>query len=131
VVKARKQKRARNHVARALVIGAGGAFRGRGTALEGRGSGCGDAWGWRGARVMDALDLGALLPCPFCGAGETRTDETHLPPRMSGPGALVSVEIRHWCAPMEGMLSRSSVAFAGRDHAAAAAAWNRRTGGGG
>lgn len=29
-----------------------------------------------------------LMPCPMCGAGETRIDEKHLPPRMSGPGAL-------------------------------------------
>jgi hypothetical protein len=68
----------------------------------------------------------ALLPCPFCGGGETLWDETHMPPRMNGPGALVSVEVRHWCAPLPGLLSRSSVVFAGRDHASAAAAWNRR-----
>lgn len=68
----------------------------------------------------------ALKPCPFCGAGETQMDETTTRPTMSGKTSLISVEIRHFCAPMPGMLGRSSVVFAGRDHASAIAAWNRR-----
>jgi hypothetical protein len=67
-----------------------------------------------------------LKPCPFCGAGETQVHESHMPPRMSGPGDLISVEVRHWCGPMPGVLSRSNVVMAGRDHESAMAAWNRR-----
>ena len=70
-----------------------------------------------------------LLPCPFCGAGEIDINETplNLMPRMDGkPSPIVSVEIRHWCGPLEGMLGRLNVRMAGRDKASAIAAWNRR-----
>ena len=49
-----------------------------------------------------------LKPSPFCGGGETQVHESHMPPRMSGPGDLISVEVRHWCWPMPGVLSRSN-----------------------
>ena len=67
----------------------------------------------------------ALKPCPFCGGGETVMSETHLPPRMSGPGALITVTVRHWCGPLPGVVG-SHTEFRGRDHASAIAAWNRR-----
>ena len=76
-----------------------------------------------------------LLPCPFCGSqapepyaeGNTVDDgwvvaEARLPPRMDGPGALISVEVRHWC----GYGSRSIIKIMGRDHAEAERLWNRR-----
>ena len=70
-----------------------------------------------------------LLPCPMCGAGETRVDEAHLPPRMSGPGALVSVTIHHWCnispAKIHGVIIDHRE-VRGRDHASAEASYNRR-----
>jgi len=67
-----------------------------------------------------------LLPCPFCGAGETDVHETRLRPRMDGKEpALVSVEIRHWCAGLDGLVG-TGINFRGRDHESAIAAWNRR-----
>lgn len=73
----------------------------------------------------------ALNPCPMCGAGETRIDEKHLPPRMSGPGALISVVIHHWCndplTKIPGAIFEHRE-VRGRDHASAVAAYNRRPG---
>jgi len=69
-----------------------------------------------------------LLPCPFCGGGETIIKENPLNnmPRMDGkPSAIVSVEVRHWCEAVAGVVA-SGAAFRGRDHASAFAAWNRR-----
>jgi hypothetical protein len=68
-----------------------------------------------------------LLPCPFCGAGETRIDEKHMPPRMSGPGELIAAEVRHWCDRSGGALSRMNVVMAGRTREDVVAAWNCRT----
>lgn len=67
-----------------------------------------------------------LEPCPFCGGTDVDVRETHNSPTMNGPGELISVEIRHSCERVPGMLSRTNVIFAGRDHASAIAAWNRR-----
>ena len=70
-----------------------------------------------------------LLPCPMCGAGETRVDEKHLSPRMSGPGALVSVVIHHWCNDPSTKIYGSIFEHRevrGRDHASAEASYNRR-----
>jgi len=68
-----------------------------------------------------------LLPCPFCGAGETRVREIRAPGvHMSGrQPALISVEIQHDCDRVPGQV-RGGVVLAGRDHESAAAAWNRR-----
>lgn len=67
-----------------------------------------------------------LLPCPFCGGGETRISENRHSPTMSGNGGLISVEINHWCPAVPGQPSRNTVTRTGRDHASAIAAWNRR-----
>lgn len=76
---------------------------------------------------MTDIDIAAVLkPCPFCGAGETRVDEAHLAPRMNQPGALISVTIRHWCERQPGAAHVQLIAFTGRDHEQARAAWDRR-----
>lgn len=49
-----------------------------------------------------------------------------MPPKMSGPGELISAEVRHWCGRVEGTLSRMNVVMAGRTREDAVAAWNRR-----
>lgn len=66
-----------------------------------------------------------LLPCPFCGAGETIIVENGrmwTGQRYSDP---VSVEVRHWCPAVEGQPGRM-IARVGRDEASAIAAWNTR-----
>jgi hypothetical protein len=68
-----------------------------------------------------------LLPCPFCGGGETSIRENRHSPTMSGCGGLISVEITHWCPAVPGQPSRNTITRTGRDHASAIAAWNRRT----
>lgn len=67
----------------------------------------------------------SLLPCPFCGAGETHIHVNKGVWNGHSYGDPVSVEVRHWCPTTDGQLSRMLVA-AGRDEASAIAAWNRR-----
>lgn len=70
-----------------------------------------------------------LKPCPFCGAGETRVEENRLrraPTMGGGESPIVSVEIHHWCPPVEGQPRRNYIIKVGRDHQGAIAAWNRR-----
>lgn len=68
-----------------------------------------------------------LLPCPLCGCHEeTSIVEKRLSPTMKGPGALVSVNIKHWCsAPNR---ARIFINVTGSDYKSAAAAWNYRGG---
>ena len=66
-----------------------------------------------------------LLPCPFCGGGELRIDEQRLSPTMKGPGALISVAVRHWCDKRPGVVN-VHIEFRGRDLSSAAAQWNNR-----
>ena len=66
-----------------------------------------------------------LLPCPFCGAGETEVREngkTWLGMKYFEP---VSVSILHWCTPIEGQPSRP-IERIGRDLESAISAWNMR-----
>jgi hypothetical protein len=67
----------------------------------------------------------ALLPCPFCGAGETAIHVNQGTWTGMRYGEPVSVEVRHWCSQEPGQPSRGLVRV-GRDEAAAIAAWNRR-----
>lgn len=65
----------------------------------------------------------ALAACPFCGAGTTRLDEsTHWTGVRS---VVVAARVMHWCARIQGH-PQSLIQIAGRDAAAAAAAWNTR-----
>lgn len=69
-----------------------------------------------------------LLPCPFCGGGETDIKAYPLNnmPRMDGkPSAIISVEVRHWCERSDGVVA-SLAQFRGRDAESAIGAWNRR-----
>lgn len=66
-----------------------------------------------------------LRECPLCGGGETREEGKYLPPRMSGPGALISYVIRHWCSPIPGVVQQYRE-VRGREKADAIAAYNRR-----
>lgn len=66
-----------------------------------------------------------LLPCPFCGAGETTLKENGKMWTGQGYSAPVSVSVQHWCTPVEGQPSRM-IERVGRDEASAVAAWNRR-----
>jgi hypothetical protein len=67
----------------------------------------------------------ALLPCPFCGAGQTEMHESGkvwLGMRYSEP---TSVSVRHWCDAIVGQPSRM-IERVGRDEASAIKAWNMR-----
>lgn len=69
---------------------------------------------------------GALLPCPFCGSGETEVKENFMWQGGHRPSSLISVEVLHWCGKTQGMLSRRNVIMAGWDRESAIAAWNYR-----
>lgn len=68
----------------------------------------------------------SLLPCPFCGGGETQIHVNKGTWTGRGYGEPVSVEVRHWCESEQGQPSRM-ISRGGRDEASAIAAWNRRT----
>jgi hypothetical protein len=68
-----------------------------------------------------------LLPCPFCGAGTFDIRENT---RWNGgmrPSTLVSVEVRHWCEPIEGQPHPRVIIRVGRDEESAVKSWNTRT----
>ena len=65
-----------------------------------------------------------LLPCPFCGAGQSEFREngrTWMGGRYSEP---TSVSVMHWCE-VPGQPSRA-IQRVGRDRESAVAAWNLR-----
>lgn len=67
-----------------------------------------------------------LLPCPFCGAGETQFKENGMIwGGVKGYSEPTSVSIRHWCEEVQGQPSRI-IERVGRDRASAIAAWNMR-----
>jgi hypothetical protein len=67
-----------------------------------------------------------LKPCPFCGGGETDIRESRLAPRMNGPGAVIAVEVAHWCNRPPGVVA-AHFSIRARTREDAVAAWNRRT----
>jgi hypothetical protein len=71
----------------------------------------------------------AILPCPFCGDGQTDIQERPLnnAPRMDGkPSPIISATLRHWCPTPAGQPTGLNISMHGRDKASAIAAWNRR-----
>lgn len=68
-----------------------------------------------------------LLPCPFCGGGETMLHyNTGVWRGVEGYGEPISVEVRHWCADVEGNPKSRLLALVGRDKETAIAKWNAR-----
>lgn len=66
-----------------------------------------------------------LLPCPFCGAGQTEirpNGQMWTGMKYSEP---TSVSINHWCTKVEGQPSRM-IERIGRDLESAIAMWNMR-----
>lgn len=66
-----------------------------------------------------------LLPCPFCGAGQTEVRENGKVWTGMKYGTPSSVSIFHWCEPIAGQPSRG-IERVGRDLESAIAAWNMR-----
>lgn len=74
--------------------------------------------------MTEDSDLDKLLPCPFCGAGETMFYENGRVWSGMKFNDPVSVSIRHWCESENGpsrMLER-----VGKDKAQAIEQWNKR-----
>jgi len=72
---------------------------------------------------MSASDS-RLLPCPFCGSGETQIQPTLYWTGMRNN--VISVTIRHWCKPL-GELDGTLLQVKGKTEEEAIASWNRRT----
>lgn len=64
--------------------------------------------------------MAELLPCPFCGAGESRIDHQNMWTGMRNQ--LVCVHIRHWCEKP----SRSHLCITANTEEEAVAEWNGR-----
>jgi len=67
-----------------------------------------------------------LIPCPFCGAGQTEIRENTQWMGGIRPSQLISVEVNHWCTRIEGQPTRKNVHMVGRDRESAIKAWNTR-----
>lgn len=67
--------------------------------------------------------IDGLTPCPFCGAGVTRIDEHRHWTGMRYQ--VLSVEVRHWCAP-SGALPRAYISCTGKTTEEAVEKWNTR-----
>jgi len=66
-----------------------------------------------------------LLPCPFCGAGNTEIRDNWKVWSGMGYTAPTSTSVFHHCRPVAGQPSRA-IERVGRDRASAIAAWNQR-----
>lgn len=66
-----------------------------------------------------------LLPCPFCGAGETLMHENKRTWSGMQTQTLISASVHHWCEVYDGMQSRR-LEFVGRDVESAIKRWNKR-----
>lgn len=71
-------------------------------------------------------DMTNLSPCPFCGGGETRIDETKTRASLLEPYEVIAVYVRHWCGGFERGAQSATIQVRGRNHSDAIAAWNRR-----
>ena len=74
---------------------------------------------------MTTAPTPALLPCPFCGGGNTEIRENGRVWSGIGYTRPTSTSVFHHCTPSAGQPSRA-IERVGRDHASAIAAWNRR-----
>ena len=66
-----------------------------------------------------------LLPCPFCGAGETSLRKNGCVWAGMEYTAPISISVVHHCDEIPGQPSRM-IERIGRDEESAIAAWNRR-----
>lgn len=66
-----------------------------------------------------------LLPCPFCGAGNTEIRDNGKVWTGMDYSAPTSTSVFHQCTPITGQPSRA-IERVGRDRASAIAAWNQR-----
>jgi hypothetical protein len=74
--------------------------------------------------MNEPITKDALLPCPFCGAGQTLIE-----PRSYWTGMrseIISVEVRHWCYETAGV-GGSGVTMRAKTEVEAIEKWNRRT----
>lgn len=74
---------------------------------------------------MTTAPTPALLPCPFCGAGNTEIRDNGKVWSGMGYTAPTSTSVFHHCRPVAGQPSRA-IERVGRDRASAIAAWNQR-----
>ncbi len=77
------------------------------------------------AAAMNTYDTNQLLPCPFCGAGETQIRENGRIWNGVTYTKPTSVSVLHWCERPEGQ-PFCTLEKIGRDRESAIAAWNRR-----
>lgn len=64
--------------------------------------------------------------CPFCGGSEVYVKINRMPPRMNGPGLMVSVEISHDCQDKTYGVLFNQRRVRARDEETAIKEWNRR-----
>ena len=85
------------------------------------GLGCNEGLG----PLVDKREECRLLPCPFCGAGQTLLKDNGrmwTGMKLSDP---VSVSVQHWCEDDPGQPNRV-IERIGRDRESAILAWNKR-----
>lgn len=74
--------------------------------------------------TQPAEGMPELLPCPWCGAGETQIVENGRVWGGHAYGEPISISVRHWCT-VAGQPNRMLERI-GRDRESAIAAWNTR-----
>jgi hypothetical protein len=81
-------------------------------------------------RLRSALEVTSdssdLSPCPFCGGGETRIDETKTSASLLEQYKVISCYVRHWCGGFAPGAQSATIQVRGRNRSDAIAAWNRR-----
>lgn len=68
-------------------------------------------------------EMSNLLPCPFCGDGETLVDESKHWTGMRS--VVISASVKHWCLRRAGEL-QSFLEIKGKTMEDAVARWNKR-----